>query len=60
MDQENGSNGSGELRVRFGPAPTQTMPLDWAERVLALMYERRRPQLGQLLAEAALTIGDRK
>jgi hypothetical protein len=49
-------------RVRFGPRPTQTMPLDWAEFMLSEMRaaqeSNRKPEpFGVLLARAALEAG---
>ena len=45
-----------EVRVRFGPRDTQTMPLQWAERILQGMCatERGRKDFGDRLAAAAL------
>jgi hypothetical protein len=42
------------LRVRFGPGQTQTMPLEWAETMLAAWRETRAKQFGEALARAAL------
>ena len=49
-------------RVRFGPRPTQTMPLDWAEFMLSEMRAAqetgRKPEpFGVLLARAAMESG---
>ena len=41
-------------RVRFGPRPTQTMPLEWAEIMLTQLCERDRKRFGDLLASAAV------
>ena len=38
-------------RVRFGDAPGNEIPADWAELLLRLMYERHRGTFGALLAE---------
>jgi hypothetical protein len=40
--------------VRFGPRPTQVMPLDWAEQILTEWARSHPPQFGKALAEAAL------
>lgn len=37
--------------VRFGPHPTDEMPLDWAEKMLANWKERQPNQFGKMLAE---------
>jgi hypothetical protein len=49
-------------RVRFGPRPTQIMPLDWAEFMLSEMRaaqenNRKPEQFGTLLARAAMEAG---
>ena len=43
--------------VRFGPRPTQEMPLDWAEKMLTAWREKNAQQFGKALADAAT--GDR-
>jgi hypothetical protein len=40
--------------VRFGPRPTQIMPLDWAEHILTEWAKSHPPQFGKALSEAAL------
>jgi len=44
-------NGQANSRVRFGPAPGNEISPEWAEAVLALLYERHRATFGALLAE---------
>jgi hypothetical protein len=39
--------------VRFGPRPTQEMPLDWAEKMLSAWKEKDPSRFGKALAEAA-------
>jgi len=45
---------AGEVRVRFGPGNTQTIPLEWAELILSAWRERSPKQFGDALAQAAL------
>lgn len=50
------------VRVRFGPRPTQDMPLPWAEFMLNQLREaqaeNRKPEsFGVLLARAAMESG---
>ena len=52
MDGETG--GQEAPRVRFGPRPSQTMPLEWAEAMLMQLCERDRKRFGDLLASAAV------
>ncbi len=52
MDGE--MNGQEPPRVRFGPRPTQTMPLEWAEIMLTHLCERNRKLFGDLLAASAV------
>lgn len=42
------------LYVRFGPRPTQIMPLDWAEAMLSTWRDRDPARFGKALAEAAV------
>ena len=42
-----------EGRVQFGPRPSQTMPLQWASRMLTLWCERDPQRFGAVLAEVA-------
>jgi len=44
-------NGQANGRVKFGPANGNEIPAEWAEAVLALLYERHRATFGALLAE---------
>jgi hypothetical protein len=37
--------------VKFGPGPTQEVPLEWAESMLTLWRERQPKQFGDMLAE---------
>jgi hypothetical protein len=41
-------------RVRFGPADTQEIPAEWAERGLCWLYEHRR----QVFADMMLAVMD--
>jgi hypothetical protein len=45
---------AGDIRVPFGPGPTQDVPLEWAARMLASLKDAHPVQFGKLLAEAAL------
>jgi hypothetical protein len=61
-EQLNGQHQSTPVRVRFGPNPTQDMPLPWAEFILNEMREAqangRKPEpFGALLARAAMECG---
>lgn len=46
---------AGEIRVRFGEGLSQTMPLDWAEKMLSEWKEKQPRQFGQYLSAAALS-----
>jgi hypothetical protein len=37
--------------VRFGPAPTQEIPREWAEAILTMLCQRNPVLFGNLLAE---------
>ncbi len=50
----NGQAVAEEIRVRFGPGNTQTIPLEWAESILSAWRERSPKQFGDALAAAAL------
>jgi hypothetical protein len=39
--------------VRFGPRPTQVIPIDWAETMLTEWARAHASQFGKALAEAA-------
>jgi hypothetical protein len=43
-----------QVRVRFGPGRTQTMPLEWAEAMLTAWREKTPRQFGDALAQAAM------
>ena len=43
----------GPVYVRFGPRPTQEMPIDWAVKMLTEWREKHPAQFGKALAEAA-------
>jgi hypothetical protein len=45
---------AGELRVAFGPGHSQTMPIDWAERMLSEWREKQPAVFGKYLSEAAM------
>jgi hypothetical protein len=38
-------------QVRFGTAPGNEIPAEWAQGVLTLLYDRHRGTFGALLAE---------
>ncbi len=40
-----------QVYVKFGPAPTQEMPREWAEKMLTKWCERKPADFGKLLAE---------
>ena len=50
---DNHQDAAGEIRVRFGEGLSQTMPLDWAEYMLAEWKKKQPKQWGQYLADAA-------
>jgi hypothetical protein len=45
---------AGEIRVRFGPGPSQTMPIDWAEAMLTKWKNDHEAQFGKALSDAAV------
>lgn len=45
---------AGEIRVRFGSGPSQTMPIDWAEAMLAEWKDKKPAEFGKYLSEAAM------
>lgn len=49
MDELSPENG--KVYVRFGPRPTEEMPREWAEKMLALWKEKQPSQFGKYLAE---------
>lgn len=55
MDGENTQNGHkpDKVYVRFGPLPTQEMPLEWAESMLMEWRSAHPLQFGKALATAA-------
>ena len=42
-----------EIRVRFGPRPTQVVPLDWAESMLTELKRINPGLFGKLLTAAS-------
>jgi hypothetical protein len=42
---------SGKIYVKFGPHPTDEMPLEWASQVLTNWRERQPTQFGKYVAE---------
>lgn len=54
MDEGNGTR-EPRIYVRFGPLPTQEIPIEWAERMLTQWCERQRSAFGKALAEVATT-----
>lgn len=51
-DTKNGSDGR-KTRVRFGPKPHQTVPHEWAERMLTQLFQTNRKAFGVVLQHAA-------
>jgi len=43
---------NGTLDVRFGPHPTDKMPLEWAEKMLTELKETAPNMFGKLLIHA--------
>lgn len=39
-----------QQRVSFGPKSNQDMPVEWAERLLKLLFSTQRKRFGDLLA----------
>ena len=52
---ENG-DGNGKVYVKFGPGPTQEMPIEWAERLLSDWRRTDPARFGKALA-AVVTEG---
>jgi hypothetical protein len=52
---ENG-DGTGKIYVKFGPGPTQEMPLEWAEKMLTEWRQKAPSGFGKALA-AVVTEG---
>jgi hypothetical protein len=50
MAEENGA-GNGKVYVRFGSLPTQEMPKEWAEQMLANWRKKKPTEFGKYLAE---------
>ena len=46
---------NGKIYVKFGPRPTQEIPIEWAETILARLAEGHGSLFGKLLADAAFT-----
>jgi len=59
MTQEWTGNGAADdtkgraKRVKFGPKPTQTVPHDWAEDMLAYLFLNQKRAFGNALRYAA-------
>lgn len=51
-DAKNGSEGRAR-RVRFGPKPHQTVPHEWAERMISHLFQVNRKAFGGCLQYAA-------
>lgn len=45
---------TGMFHVKFGPGPTQEIPLEWAETMLTRWREKAPRQFGEALAAAAM------
>lgn len=43
-----------EIRVRFGPNPTQTMPIEWAEDLLSKFRDQYPSPFVKLMGEVVL------
>lgn len=48
----NGTEGR-KTRVRFGSQPHQTVPHEWAERMLTRLFQSNRAAFGRVLKHAA-------
>lgn len=42
-----------KTRVRFGPKPHQTVPHEWAEKMLSRLFQINRAAFGKALQHAA-------
>lgn len=53
MDEHSTPNDhhNGRIYVKFGPHPTDEMPIEWAEKMFTIWKERQPNQFGKLLAE---------
>jgi hypothetical protein len=51
---EASGHANGKIYVKFGPRPTQEMPIEWAASMLATLAEKHESMFGNLLREAAL------
>lgn len=58
MDEGNGTR-EPKVYVRFGPLPTQEIPIEWAEAMLFNWYKTHQPQFSKALADAAVRGGER-
>jgi hypothetical protein len=54
-DSEANGHANGKIYVKFGPRPTQEMPIEWAELMLARLAEGHGNLFGKLLSEAAFS-----
>lgn len=50
MDEGNGAR-EPRIYVRFGPLPTDEMPIEWAEKMLTNWRDKNRAQFGKALVE---------
>ena len=41
-----------DVRVPFADGETDTLPVEWASRMLRLLYDKHRATFGALLADA--------
>lgn len=55
MDSNGNGNSepNGRTYVKFGPAETQELPIEWAERMLTELYRSHVNTFGKLLQSAA-------
>lgn len=53
MDDYSAQNGvaNGKVYVKFGPGPTDEMPIEWAVKVLTNWRDKSPAQFGKALAE---------
>lgn len=56
MDETSNGNGhkNGTIYVKFGPRPSQEIPIEWAEELLTLLASEHQKVFSQLLPRVAL------
>jgi len=55
-DGEANGHTNGKIYVKFGPRPTQEMPIEWAETILTELAAKHSAMFGNLLREATLGV----